>query len=59
MRYLGTGETSTVYVLRCHFKPSYATFISTVRPTHEGKDLRENPYGLFPVAIDGTPVQLW
>jgi hypothetical protein len=25
---------------------------------HEGKDLHEKPYGLFPVAIDGTPVQL-
>jgi hypothetical protein len=59
MRYLGTGETSTVYGLRCHFKPKLCdVHLHRQADYHEGKDLREKPYGLFPVAIEGTPVQL-
>jgi hypothetical protein len=60
MRYLGASETSTVYVLRCHFKPKLCD-VHLLRQTdyHEGRDLREKPYSLFRMTIDGTPVQLW
>ena len=59
MRYLGAGETSTVYVLRCHFKPKLCdVHLHRQAECHEGRDLREKSYSLFRAAIDGAPVQL-